>query len=119
MRLYSTLPKCSKAAPFTSATILCLGVTDEVGDLLYALVRMTKPKVCIETGTHIGDSAERIGRALQANGTGYLLTCDVNDVWVNSASERLERPPRPRHKSGGARHHRQSNGYAIDKSRSV
>ena len=93
MRLYSTLPQCSKAGSFHKRDDSLSGVTDEVGDLLYALVRMTKPKVCIETGTHIGDSAERIGRALQANGTGYLLTCDVNDVWVNSASERLRDLP--------------------------
>jgi predicted O-methyltransferase YrrM len=93
MRLYPTLPKCAKAELFHKRDDSLEGVTDEVGDLLYALVRMTKPKVCIETGTHIGDSAEKIGRALQANGSGYLLTCDISDVWVASASERLKDLP--------------------------
>ena len=44
--------------------------------LLYALVRATKPMVCVETGTHKGLSALYIAHALEDNGRGILYTCD-------------------------------------------
>jgi len=69
------------------------GVEPEVGVLLYALVRMFKPKVCVETGTYIGDSAEWIGRGLRDNCRGTLVTCDVNSDRVEAARRRLQYLP--------------------------
>lgn len=54
-------------------------MTQEEGELLYALVRATKPKSCIETGTHAGLSASYIGSALKENGCGFLHTYDPFD----------------------------------------
>jgi len=65
------------------------GVEQEVGALLYGLVRMVKPIVCIETGTFVGDSAEWIGRALRDNGTGRLITCDIDPERIAPARERF------------------------------
>jgi len=69
------------------------GVEQEVGALLYGLVRMVKPVVCIETGTFVGDSAEWIGRALRDNGTGRLTTCDIDPERIGPARERFRDLP--------------------------
>lgn len=53
----------------------------EVLQFLYALVRMLKPKVCIETGTYLGYGSYHIGRALYDNEEGgrlYTAEPDVN-----------------------------------------
>lgn len=44
----------------------------------YALVRLTRPELVIETGTDKGLGALAIARALQRNGTGRLITMDIN-----------------------------------------
>ena len=51
----------------------------EEAELLYALVRNLKPKVCLETGTHKGYASIHIGKALEDNGEGHLWTCDPKD----------------------------------------
>lgn len=51
----------------------------EVGDLLFGLVRMAKPRLVVETGTYQADTSRRIGHALIANGIGRLVTCDILD----------------------------------------
>ena len=50
------------------------GVEVEVGEFLYSLVRMIKPTVILETGTHHGISAAYMGMALRDNATSGLLT---------------------------------------------
>lgn len=50
----------------------------EVGDFLYGLVRALQPEYCIETGTAWGETAERLGRALNANNHGRLITLETN-----------------------------------------
>lgn len=54
----------------------------EVGEFLNALVRMTKPAIVVETGTHKGFSTLMIAQALKANGKGYLYTVDLVDHGV-------------------------------------
>lgn len=54
-------------------------IVPEEGELLYALVRAIKPKVCVETGTHKGLSTHYIAQALHDNGEGHLYTCDPFD----------------------------------------
>lgn len=54
------------------------GVECEVGEFLYAMVRITKPTWVLETGTHWGISASYIGHALADNGFGHLETYEFN-----------------------------------------
>lgn len=88
MRLYSPLPSCERAKS-VYVKREWRGVEIEVGEMLYALVRLTKPLVCIETGTLIGDSAEWIGKGLLANGMGRLITCDTDPARIEPARQRL------------------------------
>lgn len=53
-----------------------LSLAREEGELLYALVRATKPKVCLEIGTHKGVSTSYIVEAIKDNGIGHLWTTD-------------------------------------------
>ncbi len=55
-----------------------MSVTLEDAEFLYALVRLTKPRRVLELGTGYGISATFIAEALQANGTGLLLTVEPN-----------------------------------------
>lgn len=50
------------------------GVEVEVGEFLYGLVRMLKPALILETGTHYGISAAYMGMALRDNGAGWIVT---------------------------------------------
>jgi predicted O-methyltransferase YrrM len=60
-------------------------ISDEEGDLLYALVRMTKPQLAIETGTGHAIATRRIGEALKANGEGFLISCDTEPEYCAEA----------------------------------
>lgn len=60
----------------------------EVGEFLNALVRMTKPEVVVETGTHKGFSTLMIASAIKANGKGHLYTVDMIDHGVLKECER-------------------------------
>jgi predicted O-methyltransferase YrrM len=44
---------------------------------LAALIRVIKPKTCVETGTHNGCTAKAIGDALRKNRSGHLWTYDI------------------------------------------
>jgi predicted O-methyltransferase YrrM len=56
------------------------------GQLLYALVRMTKPARVLELGTYYGASANHIASALLRNGTGTLDCVDI----VTSAGSMID-----------------------------
>lgn len=47
------------------------------GQFLYAVVRALKPQQVMEIGTHEGCSATHILAALEANGSGHLLSLDI------------------------------------------
>jgi predicted O-methyltransferase YrrM len=61
----------------------------EVGELLAAFVRALKPNTIIETGTHRGIAATYMGRALRENGSGHLVTCEIDRALANEAIERI------------------------------
>lgn len=61
----------------------------EVFDLLYGLVRIEKPRIVIETGTHQGWGAIAIGSALRANGRGLLLTFEREPDLAAAARGRI------------------------------
>lgn len=53
------------------------GTEVEVSEFLYSLVRMIKPQLALETGTHIGVSAIYIAQALENNSKGELFTFEI------------------------------------------
>jgi predicted O-methyltransferase YrrM len=91
VKLYARMPSPRERKLYDM--VIGRGVEQEVGALLYGLVRVLKPNVCVETGTLVGDSAEWIGRALRDNGFGHLTTCDIDPARIEPASKRLQGLP--------------------------
>lgn len=87
MRLYEKLPAARDRKFYDMVPYR--GAEQEVGALLYGLVRILKPQVCVETGTYVADSTEWIAKALHDNHSGHLTTCDVNEQFVGPARSRL------------------------------
>lgn len=54
----------------------------EVTEFLYALVRLLKPTVVLETGCFLGVTSVAIGNALKSNRHGRLVTCDADGEMV-------------------------------------
>ncbi len=54
-----------------------MSVEVEVGELLYALIRSTKPRIVVETGTGDFYSTAHILQAIADNGFGFLHTFDI------------------------------------------
>ena len=95
MKLYQKLPEPRPIERYD--IVIGRGVEPEVGAMLYALVRLIKPRILVETGTHVGDSASWIGRALYDNArSGYrdnfgsLVTCDIDQEKVDNANRRFQ-----------------------------
>ena len=65
----------------------------EVTELVAAFIRALQPDYVVETGTCVGNTAEAIGRALQANGQGRLVSLEVDPNLVLRAKERCEGLP--------------------------
>ncbi len=59
--------------------------TLEECELLYALVRATRPALVYESGTGLGVSAAFIGSALQDNNRGRLLTYEPVEEYADQA----------------------------------
>ena len=57
----------------------------EMGEFLYGLIRMLKPKLVVETGTYKGYTTKQIGLALGLNGEGQLVTCEINPEYISAA----------------------------------
>jgi hypothetical protein len=60
----------------------------EVTELVAAFVRALQPEYVVETGTCWGQTAEAIGRALQANGHGRAVSLEVNAKKVEHSTLR-------------------------------
>lgn len=60
----------------------------EVTELVAAFVRALQPEFVVETGTCWGQTAEAIGRALEANGHGQLVTLEVEPQKVAYSADR-------------------------------
>lgn len=67
-----------------------MAVEYEVGELLAAIVRATKPEIVIETGSYKGFSTLMIASALKRNERGHLYTIDINDWKVSEECQRFE-----------------------------
>ena len=70
----------------------------EVSDLAWGLVRATQPSLCVETGAAWGQTAERIGWALAANGHGHLYTLEPDRRRAAAVA-----PPMPHSRGDGPR----------------
>lgn len=76
------------------------GVECEVGEFLYSLVQIMKPKEILETGTYYGISSTYMGLALKENGFGRITTLDLTyhpeakkihlDLGLNSIINQIE-----------------------------
>lgn len=84
---------------FTEANATCLrpefwhsdddeSAEHEVTALVAAFVVALQPEIVVELGTAFGQTAEKIGRALQANGHGVCISIDNVQKRVNEARER-------------------------------
>lgn len=49
--------------------------------ILYREIRLHKPTVCVEIGTHRGLTTLYMAHALAENNHGHLWTCDPNEEW--------------------------------------
>lgn len=65
----------------------------ELLDFMYSLVRLIKPELAIEGGCHLGLASFAIGRALQDNKLGKLITSDVNWEYTQKTRLRCEGLP--------------------------
>jgi predicted O-methyltransferase YrrM len=68
-------PECPDVARWTAPD--GVATETEVSALLAALVRALKPDLVIETGAYLGHTTEAIGRALQTEGRGQLVTFEI------------------------------------------
>ncbi len=60
----------------------------EVYEFLYALVRLLKPKVIVETGTYKGGATRAMARAAKENGFGFVYSCET-DYAVSTAANKI------------------------------
>lgn len=67
------------------------GVETEVGEFLYAMVRVLKPQFVLETGSHVGVGASYLGSALKDNHNGHLDTIEFLPELHVKAKQRIEK----------------------------
>jgi predicted O-methyltransferase YrrM len=65
-------------------------VSPDVGRLLYALARACRPETVVEFGTSFGISTIHLAAAVTDNGTGRVVTTELNDRKATAARENLE-----------------------------
>jgi predicted O-methyltransferase YrrM len=65
-------------------------VAPDVGRLLYALVRASRPQTVVEFGTSFGISTIHLAAAVTDNGTGRVLSTELSDRKAAAARENLE-----------------------------
>ena len=62
----------------------------EVYDFLYALVRLLKPKVIVETGTYKGGATKAMAKAARENGFGFVYSCETDYAMSTAANKDLD-----------------------------
>lgn len=62
-------------------------VTPEAGQLLYALVRATRPETVVEFGMSFGISAIHLAAAARDNGIGHVVTTELSDTKIAAAKQ--------------------------------
>ncbi|GAB3878953.1 class I SAM-dependent methyltransferase [Kibdelosporangium lantanae] len=64
-------------------------ISPEAGDLLYALVRATRPQTVVEYGTSYGISTLHLAAAVADNGVGHVYGSEMNATKIAAASANL------------------------------
>jgi predicted O-methyltransferase YrrM len=59
----------------------------EVGEFLYSIVRILKPRYILETGTYKGVSSSYMGQGLKDNATGFLDTLEIEDQHIQTSKQ--------------------------------
>jgi predicted O-methyltransferase YrrM len=62
-------------------------VTPEAGQLLYSLIRATRPETVVEFGMSFGISALHLAAAVRDNGTGQVVTTEISDTKIAAAKQ--------------------------------
>jgi predicted O-methyltransferase YrrM len=65
----------------------------EMGSLLYGLVRQIKPELVFEHGAGMGHGTYALGRAVQDNGKGKVVACEIEAAYLVEAVERVRGLP--------------------------
>ncbi len=65
------------------------GISEEEGDFLYGLIRLTQPRVVLETGSNVGVSASYICLGMEHNGFGHLDTIEHLGFVADIARQKL------------------------------
>ena len=65
-------------------------VSAEVGKLLYALVRASRPQMVVEFGTSFGVAAIYLAAAVADNGAGHVVTTELSSKKVQAARSNLQ-----------------------------
>lgn len=65
-------------------------IDPEAGRLLYSLIRATKPTVVVEFGTSFGISTLHLAAAVRDNGTGRVVTTELNAHKIATATATFE-----------------------------
>jgi len=67
-----------------------MSISPEGGDLLYILVRAKRPNTVVEFGTSYGISSIYLAAGVADNGTGHVVSTELNGAKVSSARANLE-----------------------------
>lgn len=65
----------------------------EVSKLVASFVTALQPEFVLEIGAHIGQTTERIGKALAFNRHGHLVSLEIEPAFVEIAQKRCEGLP--------------------------
>jgi predicted O-methyltransferase YrrM len=70
-----------------SMSTFFIPITPEAGRLLYSLVRATRPATIVEFGMSFGISALHLASAVRDNGTGRVVTTELNADKIAAAKQ--------------------------------
>lgn len=65
----------------------------ELHDLLFALIRMLKPQIVVETGCYKGFGTVALGRAVCENKLGRVFSCDTERDFVAETRAKVKNLP--------------------------
>jgi predicted O-methyltransferase YrrM len=69
---------------------LYVPVSPEAGNLLYALVRASRPEMVVEFGTSFGISTIYLAAAVTDNGTGHVVSTELSERKATAARANLQ-----------------------------
>ena len=84
---FERLAKASAQERADAFSDFYLPVTPEAGNLLYALVRASRPSTVVEFGMSLGISAIHLASAVRDNGSGRVVTTELSAAKVAAAKK--------------------------------